>query len=41
MHLHAKQLILPSYKQGRNFFVSAHVPKFFRSNLGWLRMRLN
>ena len=40
MHLHAKQLIIPDYKRGRNFFVTAVLPKFFNSNMRWLGLRL-
>ena len=40
MHLHARDLILPAFKDGRNLFLSARLPKHFEQNMKWLQLRL-
>ena len=40
MHLHAKQVILPEYRQGKSFYVAAKLPIHFRQTMKWLGLRL-
>ncbi len=40
MHLHAKVLILPEAKDGRNLFISARLPKHFLQNMKWLKVKV-
>ncbi|XP_077996098.1 pseudouridylate synthase RPUSD4, mitochondrial-like [Glandiceps talaboti] len=38
MHLHAKQLIIPEFRDGRNLFISAKPPKHFTRNMRKLKI---
>lgn len=38
MHLHAKELVFPEIKDGRNLFLSARLPKHFMQNMKWLKI---
>ena len=38
MHLHAHDLILPQFKNGRNLFLTARLPAFFVQNMKWLKL---
>lgn len=38
MHLHAKTLILPEFRDGRNLFLSANLPKHFVQSMKWLKL---
>jgi 23S rRNA-/tRNA-specific pseudouridylate synthase len=38
MHLHAKAVVLPEFRNGRNLFLSARLPKHFVQNMKWLKL---
>lgn len=40
MHLHAASLVLPEFKDGRNLFFKARLPRFFVQNMNWLKLKL-
>ncbi|XP_070571718.1 pseudouridylate synthase RPUSD4, mitochondrial-like isoform X2 [Ptychodera flava] len=40
MHLHAKQLIIPQFRDGRNLFISAGLPSHFVKNMRRLNIRV-
>ncbi|CAH1233749.1 RPUSD4 [Branchiostoma lanceolatum] len=39
MHLHARQIILPGFKDGRSLYFTARLPDFFHRNMKKLRIR--
>nr|XP_002739435.1 PREDICTED: RNA pseudouridylate synthase domain-containing protein 4-like [Saccoglossus kowalevskii] len=40
MHLHAKQLIIPQFRDGRNLFISTKLPEFFKKNMTRLKIQI-
>ena len=38
MHLHAREIMLPEFLNGRNVFISTTVPKFFVQNMKRLKL---
>ncbi|ELU05353.1 hypothetical protein CAPTEDRAFT_152236 [Capitella teleta] len=39
MHLHARAIVLPNFKDGRNLFISARLPQHFSQNMKWLKLK--
>ncbi|KAI8513072.1 Mitochondrial RNA pseudouridine synthase rpusd4 [Branchiostoma belcheri] len=40
MHLHARQLVLPGFRDGRDLYLTARLPDFFNRNMRKLRIRI-
>lgn len=40
MHLHAVNIILPEFNNGRNIFISARLPRHFVQNMKWLKLKV-